>query len=618
MTALLSHRGPDDEAYLAIDTSAAKLQPLLLRGPHSTPGKYDDDIQSLSRPANLFLGHRRLAILDLSSAGRQPLSRGPDLWISFNGEIYNYLELREELRSLGHQFRSQTDTEVILAAYQQWGEQCVQRFNGDWAFCIVDVAARRLFLSRDRYGIKPLFFSHSSGIFAFASEIKPLMSLNGSSPKICRDSARDYVLFSLVNHRRQTLFEGISQVLPGENMSLSLQDGSPSFYSYYRLEQNREIAKYDVQRANAYALQIRDILMDSVKLRLRADVPLGTCLSGGLDSSSVAAILTNLSRRDGTEIPQHSFTASFPGSWMDELSFANIAIKGSPVQSHVVYPHAQDARSALRDLLYYNEEPFTGPGLYTQWLVLKEAGKHVKVTLDGEGGDEVLVGYRNYRTASLADLLRHRRGINFLRELWGTLRHTKNELRSLPQVFFYALNPRTKFHILKRFSPPAATRMALPSSEIFTLEPSDSHLIHSLFSYDVCELLETYIEKSSLPHLLRFADRCSMSHSIESRLPFTDYRLVDLAFSIPAVFKVHAGWGKWLLRLAMQDIVPDDIRWRRDKLGYTTPSWYLKEDIWNEWLRVFFSEWESIGIRGAFTGLQPAVADSRIQGVGTA
>ncbi|MGH8055645.1 MAG: asparagine synthase (glutamine-hydrolyzing), partial [Candidatus Entotheonellia bacterium] len=388
MAQALSHRGPDDEGYVALQGQGDALRVTPLRGPVSTI----QDLPFLTEfagGARLYLGHRRLAILDLSPAGHQPMAYGDHLWIVFNGEIYNYVELREELKAAGYEFSTGTDTEVILAAYDRWGEGCVTRFNGDWAFAILDTQRRVLFLSRDRYGIKPLYFVRGDDSFAFASEIKALFSLPSVPRSLNPEKALQYLALFCRDHTEETLFDGIYQLRPGESLRIDLQTGQLWRWLYYTPTCSPELGAYDHRKALAYAADIRDLLFDAVRLRLRADVPVGTCLSGGLDSSVVVAIMAELLRRDGHTAGPRTFTAVYPGEAIDESAFARLAAQQAGASSHFVYPSREGYWQTLPTLLYYQDEPFGGPSAYAQWEVMREVSRHVKVVLDGQGGDEV-------------------------------------------------------------------------------------------------------------------------------------------------------------------------------------------------------------------------------------
>jgi asparagine synthase (glutamine-hydrolysing) len=588
MTRLLRHRGPDDEGYVALDALGKSSLPVSLRGEDSV----DTDSLDLSGyrgSANLYLGHRRLAILDLSAAGHQPMRYGEHLWIVHNGEIYNYLELRNELRNAGYRFASETDTEVILAAYEMWGEKCVTRFNGDWAFCILDMKRRVLFLSRDRFGIKPLYFWKSTNCFAFASEIKALLDLPFIPRSLNQRMAFDFRTLSCRDHTSETLFDGISQLRPGQCMSVDMQTGRLISQEYYRPQWSEDLVDYEHHKAVAYATDIRDLLFEAVKVRLRADVPVGTCLSGGLDSSTIVAIMSNLLGGKPQASRVNTFTASFPGESIDETRYAKAVVAFTGSESHLVFPTQEGCRRAFETLLHHQDEPYGGVSIYSQWEVMREASRHVKVILDGQGGDEVFAGYNEYRMSHLANLLMDAKIGTWIDEIIEIVKHSANlskalkDLRSFP---FFLLSETWKGRIYQlRYR----RELELVRREGYSDGRLNLPLLDGKFCASPNELLFNYITTYTLPRLLNGEDRNSMAHSIESRVPFTDHRLVDYVFAIPATYKIHQGWTKWLLRLAVNDLLPPEIVWRKDKVGFATPRWMSREGEWSMWADRAFS-----------------------------
>ena len=588
MTDMLKPRGPDDEGYIATYTQQQPLKVSVLFGDDSTV-KNGLRIDQFIAPANLYLGHRRLAILDLSQAGHQPMQLGNHLWIIYNGEIYNYVELRQELQKLGHDFITRTDTEVILAAYEQWGEECVKRFNGDWAFCILDLRRRVLFLSRDRYGIKPLYFFSDQNHFAFASEIKSLLTLPFVNRSLSREKAIHYLVLFCLDHTEGTFYDAISQLRPGHNMLVDLQTGQTKIYPHYTLSYCADLITYDDRKAKEYAYQVRELLFDAVRLRLRADVPIGTCLSGGIDSSAIVAIVAKLLGANGIAARQKTFTASFPGHPIDESRFATVVLNHTRAEGHFIYPSKEMCIAELATLLDHHDEPFGGSAIYAQWAVMCEASRHVKVVLDGQGGDEVFAGYRDYRLSYLANLLARRRGSELLSELWWSAKLSgglKGAVEEVKLMLFFVLSHSFKLAVYRRRY---RDQLELARNQIgLNGQNGFSHLDRK-FAPNANELLFHYMATYSLPHLLKYEDRNSMAHSIEARVPFADHRLVDYVFAIPASYKIHQGWTKWLLRLAVKDLLPPEIVWRKDKMGFATPPWISREEVWNAWRkRTFF------------------------------
>ncbi len=344
MLAAMAHRGPDDEGTC-------------VAGP-------------------VALGHKRLSIIDLSAAGRQPMRFG-DFVVTYNGEVYNYLEIRKELEGLGHRFETATDTEVILHAWAHWGEGCLERFTGMWAFALLDEAEGVLFCARDPFGIKPFYYLHEDGRFAFASEIRALLTLH--PPRADIDSLLDYLVLGLTDHTERTFFGGVRQLLPGRCLSLNLRDGGKTVRQYYDLRKTsrRERTPGDFQES----------LQRSVILHLRSDVPVGTCLSGGLDSSVVAALAAAANRENGNE-RFSAVTARSEATETDETPYAKRVAEHARLDWHVAAPVYADFAAHVDRCLHIQEEPVGGPSVFLQYWVMKtarEAG--LKVMLDGQGGE---------------------------------------------------------------------------------------------------------------------------------------------------------------------------------------------------------------------------------------
>ena len=580
MTSLLRHRGPNDEGYLSLNFNPeVTVSHHYARADLAPAGAALFDRQHTAS-AQGFFGHTRLSIIDTSTLGHQPMF-GHGRWIVFNGEIYNYLELASELRNNGYTFQSCSDTEVILAAFDFWGQNCVQRFNGDWAFCIFDSKTQQIFLSRDRYGIKPLYFYWDKQYFAFASEIKSLLALPFVNGEVCRQRIVEDLLFSTLDYDQHTLYPDIKQLLPATNFSLDLRSQAIAQQSYYRVNRSNQLGSFCSQAASRHITETRDLLVDAVRLRLRADVPIGACLSGGLDSSALVAIMQQLRQEAHAPGLEHTFTVSFPGTKIDESHYAELVSSHCRTQHHVVLISEQDFTRSLISMLELHDEPFGGASTYAQHAVYSEASKFVTVVLDGQGADEVFAGYRNLRIAYLASLAKSGRILSLFSECAGVMLQQRSvsrifaELKSLP---FFLLPLGIRLRVFERL------HRAL-SSEFLNLTQGQKALFRELFELRFCsdfnQLLANYMLRSSLPHLLKYADRNSMSHAVEARMPFTDYRLVDHLFSLPACYKVHNGWTKWLLRKAVEDLLPAKIVWRTDKLGFAAPQWVTKDQLYS-------------------------------------
>jgi len=548
---------------------------------------------------NLGLAHRRLSILDLTDAGHQPMQYLDGRYtIVFNGEIYNYIELREELEKEGYRFRSRTDTEVILAAYDRWGKECVKRFNGMWAFAIWDRDRKTLFLSRDRLGIKPLFYSFRDGkIFLFASEIKSLL-IHPNVPKVInRGIIYDYLVWVGVDYNDETFFEGINKLSPGTNILLNSR--GINFDRYWKLDYNSHSICGGLDADDIFE-RFRELFFDSVRLRLRSDVPVGTCLSGGVDSSTIVMVANKLlideHLLDRSLVGKHqkTFSSCFDDPRFDERRYSDVVIKATGAERNWIFPKSDELLEEMDRLIYHQDEPVGGTSMYAQWNVFKLARRcGVKVVLDGQGSDEMLAGYAPYYRTFIIQLIREAHAGKFLHELPFYREHIKNNKRKLHIEFAFigfTLLPNSLKNLLRdAFNPISLTGVI---REDFARKHSIrfQHYLEQVNRRNLQTKLMQDTLFYSLPRLLRFEDRSSMAYSIESRLPFLDYRLVEFIFSLPAVFKINNGWTKYVLREAMRGILPDIIRERKDKMGFVTPQKIWLRDEMRDWIRDIFSD----------------------------
>ena len=548
---LMDYRGPDDQGFCfwGLDEASQAF-------PSST-----SFFPSLG-PHRIGLGHRRLSILDLSDHGRQPMSYGDGrYWISFNGEIYNYLELRTELESQSYQFKTQTDTEVILAAYDCWGEACLEKFNGMWAFAILDTHSRRLFLSRDRYGIKPLYFSYTNKAFGFASEIKVLRAMGFGSGRAQRETVAQFISFGSVNVFRETCFEEIFQLLPGEQLSWSLDQGHGKWQTskYYELSHPYNVRSQEPNHEDWFE-EYQYLFRDSVKLRLRSDVEVGSCLSGGMDSSSIVLTVRDLQK----DISQKTFTSCFTDKRFDEWEYAKSVIDSTGAESFQVFPDLLELQHKdLQNLCWHQEEPFISTSVYAQWKVMEKAKQQgIKVLLDGQGADETLGGYHKYLSPYFSSLLRMGDISQYLRSFkemrrTGFLGVTEPAWRVVLKSLYHASSlPKPDRLGLQKCLQEKAWRkpwLKAPPERQFT----------ELLRWDT---------QMNLQSLLRHEDRNSMAHSIEARTPFLDYRLVEHVIKSPMRWRFQGGWSKAPLREAMKGLMPERVRQRVDKKGFVTPE----------------------------------------------
>jgi asparagine synthase (glutamine-hydrolysing) len=571
MSASLRHRGPDDEGFLLAGESVQAY-----RG--------DDTVQELSSlthldqaaSATLGLVHRRLSIIDLEASGHQPMQH-QEYWLVYNGEIYNYRELREELARDGVAFKTGSDSEVLLAAYAKWGSACVQHFIGMWAFALYDRVRNCLFISRDRFGIKPLYYHFSKGKFAFASEIKALLQLSFVSPCAKLKPLLEYISFGATSLPSGNLFSEIETLPPGHNLVFDLAAFEVKAEQYYDLGQ--QVRAYQVP-ANAQE-SFSALLQHSVDIHLRADVSVGSTLSGGLDSSTLVALAA-------ARVPQRkfkTFTASYRESAIDESAYARRVTDRLPnADPHYAYPSIDRYWEDLEKITWHQDLPISSTSMYAQWEVMKLARKEqTKVLLDGQGADEILGGYYNFAGLHLIELLKRGKLRAFFLEKQALKGNFAPNINStIGRAFFYFLPEGLQRRIR------AKKRLGMGFvSTVFAGE---------LASVKVPERGGRSFREQSmlsmqygLQDLLRYEDRNSMAFSIESRVPFLDHRIVEFCIALQNEWKIKDGWTKYILRKAAEPHLDRAVTWRRDKMGFLTPQKSWLEHSRNE-LRSFLGD----------------------------
>jgi asparagine synthase (glutamine-hydrolysing) len=601
-TTALAHRGPDGEG---VEHFAAQ---------------------------RLWLGHRRLSIIDVSERGHQPMSYADGrYWLTYNGEVYNYLELRDELHRLGHCFKSDTDSEVILAAFAEWGPSCQSRFNGMWAFAIWDARNRSLFVSRDRFGIKPLHYSHRGGAFVFASEMKAFLALPGV------DGSLDerVVAGTLANINGQeataeTLLPHVRRLPGGHSLTIGA-NGKISIARWWNTLEHRPPVSPDFGRQ---AEEFKRLFFDSCRLRLRSDVAVATSLSGGLDSSAVACTIAELARRGHVEHApedwQRAFIAQFPGSSLDETAFADAVVKSTGLRAH--YHPVDDTEAVIRiERLLFDYEGIYWVPLLGPWSIYREMrSSGIRVSLDGHGADELIGGYhffveraldavmtKNFDFQRYLDLKAVLQGlvggsgqvtragilgdINWLMRrqlqrlhLIEPLRGAARRAHGLWQRLANTVSSGSGNQMSSAAVPPPLVEPALrnfPGATSLYNEESDPRVAGMT---PLSSMLFSWFHGSVLPTILRSYDRASMAHGIEVRMPFLDWRLVTYGFALPETSKIGDGYTKRVLREAMRGLMPEGIRLRTNKIGFTTPL--------DQWARGALKPW-----------LLDTVADRRFQ-----
>jgi len=570
MGQLMRHRGPHDEGMVLLDPRGG--QSLTLGGADTpadvyrsglrfAPGRAEGDVQRAEFRVGLL--HRRLSIVDLSPTGHEPVC-DPDgrLWLVYNGEIYNHVELRRELEAEGARFAGHCDSEVILAAYRKWGVDCLARFNGMWAFALWDAEARRLFCARDRFGVKPFYFEWNGRRFAFASEPNVLALTQGRRPAPRLPAVRDLVALDWVDHGLHTFFDGIDQLPAGHLLTVG-EDG---------LHMRRWWTLDPHARARGgpreWDERFRELFTDAVRLRLRADVEVGSCLSGGLDSSAVVTTMARLMDR-----PPHAFTCAYDeGPAFDERPWVRATVEASGATAHLVVPDGRDFWDVFDRLAWAQSEPTAGPGVFSQWKVMELAhGAGMRVLLDGQGGDETLAGYWRYLPLRLRDLASHGDLSGFAR-LFGPVADRLGFTHTLALAFEPWLPAGMVAGLRRQFGQGKDRVLGRGLRDVKGDRPPEpprgwDTAVRRQQAFDTLQRL--------LPSLLRYEDRNSMAFSIETRLPFLDYRLAEFAFSLPDDQRLDGVTTKAILRRSLADRIPHKVLDRRDKMGFETPA-----DIW--------------------------------------
>jgi asparagine synthase (glutamine-hydrolysing) len=581
MTDTLKNRGPDDEGFIAINTEANELYHLI--GPDSKVA--GQRVETFDRSVNLFLGHRRLSILDTSPLGHQPMTnRDKTIWIVHNGEIYNYLELREELKGLGHQFRTNTDTEVLLAAYEEWQEECLDKFNGMWSFVIYDARKNVLFGARDRFGVKPFYYYTDEKYFAFASEIKALIKLPFIDKKVNPKAVFDYLVLNLYEQEEEGFIKNIFELQPSCAFYFYLSNNVMKTWRYYSLKYIDEWERFDEEKLKEYIATTRQLLFNAVSLRLRSDVPVGTCLSGGIDSSTIVCLINKILKEHILEQigeRQKVFTVAYNMESIDESKWARIVVEQTKTSWHKTYPESYQFLEDLEDLVYTQDIPFGSTRIYAQYRVMKLAKENgVKVLLDGQGGDELFTGYQFYYGIFFIEMLKAFAVGRLLRELRcleNSPINMRNLVVSLAKIFSKSLATNSLKEVIFRLKKREINYLDI---DFFKENRERLTMTKDMVSTSLNQMLHQYISSLSLKPLLRYEDRNSMRFSIEARAPFSDdINLIEYVFQIPSVYKIYLGWSKYLLREATEGILPEEIRLRKDKIGFATPEYsWLNEN----------------------------------------
>lgn len=529
------------------------------RGPDDRGTFHDGDVA---------LSHLRLSIIDCTEAGHQPMSSHDGRYvIVFNGEIFNYIELRDELRGLGHTFQTTGDTEVILEAYRAWGESCVEKMNGMWAFALYDTREKTLFCARDRFGVKPFFYRIRGNELQFGSEMKNILALGKAEPDL-------QYLYHFFDRKTplgcdRTVFRGIHHLRPGH--TLTWKSGRISIRRFWVYDPDAAERTYDY---NDPAKTFREIFFDSVKLRLRSDVPVGICLSGGIDSSAIAVVVKELGVRP------HTFSSIYDEPAYSERQYIDAVNAAVGAESHTLTPRAEDFFAVMEHIVAHHDEPVRMPGVYSHWHVMQCAAPHVTVLLDGQGADEVVGGYDEYFVSYLASLLRNvamlRGPGEALRMVRSTLDALPNEkglssrrivreaiVRAIPGIRSLGGSTEKDRLFSQRFIADHARPMADDPAEVAVLKNARTLLDEEMYKS---------FRETNLPMLLRYEDRNSMAFSLEARTPFLDYRIVEFASALPLEWRIRGATTKVVVREALKSLLPEIVLHRKDKKGFPTPT----------------------------------------------
>ena len=567
MGAAIRHRGPDDEGYVGYNLKTGLLKHYLGDESSEHAGALRGEFGNITNDvfdADIALGHRRLSILDTTFSGHQPMSYFSERYVLvFNGEIYNYIEIREELLAQGYVFESNSDTEVVLAAYAHWGVECANKFNGDWALALLDTTKNTIYLSRDRFGIKPLYYWFDGSTFIFASEMKAIIEHPKVSVKPSVEYFQDFLKSGLKSWAEQTPFVGIKRFPSAHWSVLDLDtEAEIKFQRYWKLDHNAKNETYDAVIAKKIADQYYALLKDALKIRMRADVPLGFALSGGLDSSSLVYLANEIRNELKYTQPIKTFSAVYnspEAKHCDESYFIDLLESNLSFSSFKKEPISSDVPAISERVAREFETLPDGSGISGANTIKLAKDIGLSVTIEGQGADEVQAGYERYLLEYLYSVSWH--------EL---IKFTTKYLFARSGTIF-----SKDFLIFSVFA-----KFAGRTFSNYIMKKLGKNIV--LNGKGLNSALQISVEQG-LSNLLHYGDARSMAISIESRMPFMDHRLIEFCLNVPACYKVHNGFSKYFARLAFDGKLPDEITWRRDKMGWPSPQEAWFEGSLKEW-----------------------------------
>lgn len=545
----ISHRGPDGEGYL----TSTLTQTAAFKGKKSKHLSLNPIQQASPDNLKLALGHQRLSIIDLTDRAHQPLSYlNEKYWIVYNGEVYNHPELRSFLKQKGYQFQTSSDTEVILAAYDHYGPNCVSHFFGMFSFVIYDREQQVLFGARDRFGVKPFYYIHEAGEFIFSSEIKGLTGIDGINYQLDEGLAFDWLVFNQQEHTDASMIQPIKELMPGYSFELNLHDGALNTNKYYQIPkpETSSMSMSDLQN------QLRSLIEKNIQQHIVSDVPIGTCLSGGIDSSIISALMRQF-------LPDQdiaSFTASFPGYAIDEADYARQIIQKYHLTDHWVYPNDEGLINDFDEFITALDLPLWSTSTFAQWELMKKAKEEkIKVLLNGQGADELFAGYKHHhyyvnqsasgKSYTFQDRLKELAKQKLYHELPSGL------LKSFKKAIHQEFTWLNEDFIERNWK----NRLAL----FRTTQEANTLL----------ERIQSDFQNAALKTFLRCEDRTSMHFGIESRVPFaTDHHLLEFILSLPQSAFIQQGEQKHLLKQTFKNLLPPAIFNRQNKIGLETPN----------------------------------------------
>ena len=582
----LQHRGPDDEGFLFFNDKETQCAYSEATQKQSISNTFNfSATTAIGEVPQGFKGvfvHRRLAIIDINESGHQPMcTKDAKVWITYNGEIYNYIELRKELESLGHKFRTGSDTEVLLNAYLHWVNECLIKLNGMFAFAILDSEKNKIFCARDRSGVKPFYYYFKDGIFCFASELKALRNLPFVETSLNERALHHYLLHDVIEYEAEGFLKNIFELFPSHFLQLDLSNKEVVLKKYFEINTKTDFKVFSENEFEIQKEQTKELITDAILKRLRSDVQVGSCLSGGIDSSIISGVMGSNTKNF------NAFTAVFPNESIDESGFAKEVAEKTHAKWHTVNPGVNELIADFESLVYALDIPIWSTSTYAQFRVMQLAKQNnCKVVLDGQGGDELFAGYSHYFTTYVNELLRNKQFKLAASEIKGFgnnfwLSYTKENAKRKLQY-----NSNKKY-----LRPEFAKEFSAPKSLQYNFKSLNEHLEYDFFG----GRLKTY---------LRCEDRCSMWHSVESRTPFADdTNLIENSFEIPATYKIKNGTSKYILRESMKTYLPDLIYNRKDKMGFVTPH--------NKWLPALLQYYREMPQSKQLQGVLSDVFDAK-------